>query len=55
VLGGLTFVSLRAGGNYSCGLATTGLAYCWGSNTAGVLGNGSITDSSVPVKVAGQP
>ena len=35
--------------------AYTGIAYCWGSNGWGQLGDGSTVDSAVPVKVAGQP
>ena len=54
VSGGLTFASLSAGGNHTCGLTTSGAAYCWGVN-GGALGNGLRTDSSVPVKVTGQP
>ncbi len=55
VQGGLTFASVSSAGGHTCGVTTTSLAYCWGSNQAGALGNGTITDSSVPVKVAGQP
>ena len=54
VTGGLTFASLNAGGNgHVCGLTTTGAAYCWGANYSGQLGDGSTTDSRVPVAVAG--
>src|SRR5439155_5913141 len=30
VEGGLTFTSVQAGGHFTCGLAVTGDAYCWG-------------------------
>jgi alpha-tubulin suppressor-like RCC1 family protein len=30
VVGGLTFRSLAAGGAYTCGLTSSGTAYCWG-------------------------
>jgi alpha-tubulin suppressor-like RCC1 family protein len=58
--GGLRFSSISAGmgfveGGYACGVTIEGTAYCWGSNTDGQLGNGTTTDSAVPVKVAGQP
>jgi hypothetical protein len=45
VVGGLAFRAVNVGLGYSCGLTTEDLAYCWGDNTAGQLGNG--TDSSV--------
>ena len=53
--GGITFASLSVGGGHSCGITASGTAYCWGNNWTGALGNGTLTDSSVPVKVAGQP
>lgn len=37
---GTKFVSISAGGNYTCGLASTGTAYCWGYEENGELGNG---------------
>jgi alpha-tubulin suppressor-like RCC1 family protein len=56
VVGGLTFSSVSSGGFHSCGLTTGGLAYCWGVNYRGELGNGStVGNSPVPVKVAYQP
>jgi len=61
VVGGLTFSNITAGGDFSgsdfsCGLTTAGIVYCWGSNAHGMLGDGSSFDggSSIPVKVAGQ-
>jgi alpha-tubulin suppressor-like RCC1 family protein len=45
--------SLAAGNGYSCGMATDGRAYCWGRNDRGQLGDGSSTDSPLPVLVGG--
>lgn len=54
VSGGLSFVTLTAGTYHTCGLVTTGAAYCWGDNLYGALGIGSTMDSSdVPVPVSG--
>lgn len=36
---------------HSCGLATDGMLYCWGSNQEGQLGNGTYVSSITPVKV----
>ena len=54
VVGGLAFSALTAGGGLTCGVATSGAAYCWGYNGDGELGDGSTTTrSSVPVGVRG--
>jgi alpha-tubulin suppressor-like RCC1 family protein len=53
VAGGHTFVSLRAGAAYTCGLTAAGQAYCWGLNVGGQLGDGSLTARTVPVPVTG--
>jgi alpha-tubulin suppressor-like RCC1 family protein len=39
---------------HSCGVTTSGVAYCWGSNGAGELGISSFTATGVPTKVSGQ-
>ena len=58
VTGGLTFQSLSAGGyfaGHTCGITTSGAAYCWGDNSAGQLGIGSLDVSahSQPAAVSG--
>jgi alpha-tubulin suppressor-like RCC1 family protein len=54
VSGSRTFVGLTTGlGRHTCGLTGTGAAYCWGENTFGALGNGTTSDSPVPVPVSG--
>jgi len=55
VSGGLVFSTVSVGREHVCGVTTSQVAYCWGSNFYGQLGNGSQIDSSMPVKVAGQP
>ena len=54
VLGGLTFTSLADGNaDHACGLTSGGAAYCWGFNGYGQLGDGTTTNRSGPVAVAG--
>lgn len=52
VLSGRNVTAISAGGQHSCAVAD-GLAFCWGYNGNGQLGNASTTASSVPVAVAG--
>lgn len=53
VSGGLQFLQISAGGNHTCGIAVDSLAYCWGANTSGQIGDSSTTDRAAPVPVAG--
>lgn len=51
--GELSFDAVSAGYAHTCGLAEDGIAYCWGSNVGGALGDGTTTDRLVPTEVAG--
>jgi len=53
VVGGFHFDVLAPGGSHTCGLVAGGVAYCWGANSNGQLGDGSTTDASGPKAVAG--
>jgi alpha-tubulin suppressor-like RCC1 family protein len=54
VTGGLTFLSVSAGQEHSCGVTTAHDVYCWGAGGFGELGDGSRTQRGVtPRKVAG--
>jgi alpha-tubulin suppressor-like RCC1 family protein len=49
----LVFRSISAGESHTCGVTTSGSAYCWGEGAQGQLGNGSATSSEVPILVSG--
>jgi alpha-tubulin suppressor-like RCC1 family protein len=59
VSGGLHFVSISAGDTHTCGVtssgagASSGPAYCWGSNSSGQLGDGTFDERNVPALVSG--
>jgi alpha-tubulin suppressor-like RCC1 family protein len=48
----LTFVSVSAGGDYTCVLDDVGAVYCFGANDRGQLGQGDRTERLVPTRVA---
>jgi alpha-tubulin suppressor-like RCC1 family protein len=53
VAGDLTFVSISASSSHTCGVTTGSVAYCWGRNRYGQLGDGSTIDREAPVPVSG--
>lgn len=46
------FRQLESGGIHTCGVTQDNKVWCWGRNTEGQLGNGTNTDSDVPVQVS---
>ena len=52
--GSWTFASVRVGFAHSCALDGEGLAYCWGRNSTGQLGDGTQEDRESPTPVAGE-
>ena len=50
-----TVVSIATGATHTCAVTAEGLVACWGDNSSGQLGDGSTTDSSVPVLAVGGP
>jgi alpha-tubulin suppressor-like RCC1 family protein len=49
----MRFRSVTAGGGSFCGLTRDSTAYCWGDNSTGELGDGSVTAKRHPVQVIG--
>src|SRR6266496_3559073 len=45
--------SVLAGGNHNCAVKTDHTLWCWGNNFSGQLGDGTTTNSPVPVQVSG--
>jgi alpha-tubulin suppressor-like RCC1 family protein len=53
VVGGLVFSVIESGRRMTCGILGSGLAYCWGLNSVGQLGDGTTTNRSAPTPIAG--
>jgi alpha-tubulin suppressor-like RCC1 family protein len=53
IAGGLRFSQLSAGGIHSCGKTPAAVAYCWGWNITGEVGDGTTIQRLSPVPVAG--
>jgi len=54
VVAGATAVSAGVSGDFACGVGS-GIAYCWGENGLGQLGDGTKTASPTPKPVKGLP
>jgi alpha-tubulin suppressor-like RCC1 family protein len=52
-IGGLTLSQLSPGQFGGCGVTPTGLAYCWGINSLGEMGNGTLNPVTTPAAVVG--
>jgi len=51
VLAGKTILSVAAGSQHSCAIASDNQVYCWGNNQIGQLGNNSTQPSATPVAI----
>ena len=47
------FDSITVGGRHACALTTARLAYCWGNDSFGQLGDNRVVNSSTPIPVSG--
>jgi len=52
VVGGNLFVQVAAGGDFTCGVTTGGAVSCWGDNSSGAFGNGTVASSLTPTAPA---
>ena len=48
---GTTVAGLAVGGYHTCAVKSDGTIWCWGNNSEGQLGNGTMTSSPLPVQV----
>jgi alpha-tubulin suppressor-like RCC1 family protein len=48
----VSFARIASGAKFSCGLDSDGVAYCWGQNDRGQLGDGTTTTRLAPTKVS---
>lgn len=48
---GVTIAQLAGGGSHTCARASDGNAYCWGFNSTGQLGDGTVVSRSSPTLV----
>jgi alpha-tubulin suppressor-like RCC1 family protein len=53
VSGGMRFSAITAGRLHTCGITVAGAAFCWGANRMGQLGDGTVSDRTVPTAVSG--
>jgi hypothetical protein len=47
------YVSVVSGGNHTCAITSEGAVECWGANDQGQLGDGTLINRTLPVRVAG--
>lgn len=52
---GTTFLSISGGFQHTCAVDTTDVAWCWGNNSSGQIGDGTTTPRSTPVEVVDFP
>jgi alpha-tubulin suppressor-like RCC1 family protein len=53
VSGGQVFDRVVAGTYHTCAIRSDQKAYCWGANTGGQLGDGTLQDTTAPAPVSG--